>query len=193
MSERPPIDEYLKAAFNAGLANLAAAEEKIVAHPLQAELKAHQELRAESPTPYQYEDEETKVKKELDAATEIFRTEVERIKQDLERQLGIARNEATKINDQMVSKKLALEALSQIKEIEEKTSREMEGLSGRAGGFGRDVLDIARKAKNAIDSDKNRLPPDTIEEVLRGVKGLHSQFVGLVLSQDRYGRGAGVS
>ena len=197
MSEKPPIDKYSKAAYEAGLERLSQKEAQIKSHPLQEELALHKELRKDSPSPYPFVEDEERARVTLEEETAGFRREIEFIKQDLWRQLGNAHAEAEKMNDATKSVELARMILSQIIKIEDSTHHKMEdsgNLSRRAQYFGRAVLDETEATKHNIISKKPIPAPDTIQKSLKVIQELYRQFAdiaGNVLVQDRYGHATG--
>lgn len=193
MKERPPVDKYSKADYEAGLARIAEKQIMISSHPLQEELKLHKDLRSETASPYPFDEEEKGLQREFEKETAELRREVAIIEQDLRRQLSNAQTEATKIHEERGSREMARSVLPKIAQIETDTIQKMgvpeinKELPTRARAHGWAVINTARYARNQIASEKS---PLNIARLLGGIQKLYDEFVGLagnVISQDRFG------
>lgn len=193
MKEGNPSDKYSKAAYEAGLKQLAQNEEAVETHPLQEEVTLHEELRKGTDGPYALSEEEAAARARLAEETGEFRKKVDAIKQDLWRQLSNAQTEAIQEDNERESRKAAEIVLPKINEIEATTHQRLENapgnLSVRAHVYGRAVLEVAEEAKRKI-TDKPRLSPTMIRAIFETVQEGYKQFAafaGNVLSQDKYG------
>lgn len=196
MSERAPVDKYSRKEYEKGLAHLAQREKAVASHPLQEQLSVHTELQQGSKGEYPFAAEERRTKEELAQETAHIQREIDRIKQDLWRQLSNAHNEALSEDDERESRKLAEAVLPQIKAIEEDTRHRLveEPLSGKARIYANAIIEAADKTRTVLETHKAIPGPSKIREAANLIVELYSElkrFAGNALAQDRYGNPTG--
>ena len=119
-------------------------------------------------------------------------SEVDKIAQDLRRQLSNAHAEALSVNAVLDRKRLAQEVLPQIDKLEDDIRDRLdhaEDIPDRAQAYGRAVIRVAEETKDQIISQKPKLAPDKVQSMLKILKEAVTKFFEQtnVLGQNRYG------